>query len=407
MNNHIPRGAAHLLERLAAEGHSAYVVGGAVRDVVMYGAIQPESDCDIATSARPDETARVFSDLRVIKTGIKHGTVTVLLDGIPYEITTYRTERGYEDRRHPDKVTFVTDITEDLARRDFTMNAMATSLDGAVVDPFGGAEDIAHRLIRAVGDPATRFSEDALRILRGLRFAARLGFEIESATAAAMLDTAHLVAHVSGERVREELARLLAGEYATPLLVSHRDTLARALPDFVNVSPASFDAAARAVSRQRPEFAPRLAALLSCLPNPAPMLDRLVLDRRTRELAELLLREAPTLTAAPERESDLLRLASRLGAPNASALLAYRAAIESSALTAAAFASASSQITCLAKSGACFSVSSLALSGGDLVALGYPKSKEISNTLAALLDAVIDGKVENTRAALIAYLSTR
>lgn len=406
MNNHIPSGAARVLERLIAAGHSAYVVGGAVRDVVMYGAIKPESDCDITTSARPDETARVFADLRVIETGIKHGTVTVLLDGIPYEITTFRTERGYEDRRHPDKVTFVTDVAEDLARRDFTMNAMALSLDGSIVDPFGGAEDIAQRLIRAVGDPATRFSEDALRILRGLRFAARLGFDIEPATASAMLETAHLVAHVSGERVREELAKLLLGEHATPLLVSHRATLARALPDFADATPAHFDAAAGAVSRQRPEFAPRLAALLSCLPDPAPMLDRLVLDRRTRDLAELLLREAPALTVAPTSEREQLRLASRLGAPNASALLAYRAAIEPSALAASAFASASSQITHLAKNGACFSLDRLALSGGDLVALGYPPSKQISILLNRLLDAVIDGRVENTRAALISYLAT-
>ena len=286
------------------------------------------------------------------------------------------------------------------------MNAMALSLDGNIVDPFGGAADIARRLIRAVGDPATRFSEDALRILRGLRFAARLGFDIEPATAAAMLDTAHLVAHVSGERVREELSRLLAGEYATPLLVDHRATFARALPDFADVSPARFDAAARAVSRQRPEFAPRLAALLSCLPNPEPMLDRLVLDRRTRDLAELLLREAPALESAPSQERDLLRLAARLGAPNASALLAYRAAIETSALAAAAFASASSQITFIAKNGACFSLDRLALSGGDLVALGYPPSKQISILLNSLLDAVIDGRVENTRAALVSYLAT-
>lgn len=404
MKNCIPQGAARIIERLEAAGHEAYLVGGAVRDVVMYGAPLASSDCDIATSAPPDETARVFSDLRVIETGIKHGTVTVLLDGTPYEITTYRSESGYGDCRHPDSVEFVSSIAEDLARRDFTMNAIAASTDGSLVDLFGGEEDIARRLVRAVGNPATRFSEDALRILRGLRFAARLGFAIEPATRDAMLECAHLVSQVSGERVREELVRLLLGEHMLGLLTSSYDIISRALPDFASASPAAFADAARAASRQRPEPEPRLAALLSCLPDPEPLLDRLALDRRTRSRIELLLCEAPMLTTAPESESELLRLMSRHGGDGASALLAYRAAFCDSACTAAAFASVSSLVTELDRSGAVYSVASLAIGGGDLVALGYPPSPEISRLLSELLSAVIDGRVENTRDALVAYL---
>lgn len=404
MKNIIPEGARAIISRLNAADHEAYLVGGAVRDIVMYGAPLPTSDCDIATSARPEETARVFSDCRVIETGLRHGTLTVLWDGIPYEITTYRSESGYGDCRHPDSVEFVSDLTLDLARRDFTMNAIAASPDGRLVDPFGGADDISRRLIRAVGDPRERFSEDALRILRGLRFASRLGFEIESETARGMLERAHLVEHVSGERVREELVRLLDGEYAESLLISARETLARALPDFSAAPTDAYLAAARAVPRVRRETAPRLAALLSCLPDPAPLIARLALDRRTRTLTELLLRDAPALESAPEGERELLHMMSRIGADAAASLLSYRAAFCDSACTAAAFASASARVTALERAGACHSVAALAVGGADLVALGYPPSPAISRMLSELLSAVIDGRVENTREALLGYI---
>jgi tRNA nucleotidyltransferase (CCA-adding enzyme) len=206
MNTKLISSGRILLEKLEDAGHSAFFVGGYVRDYFLQ---RPIHDLDVATSAKPEEVIALFE--RVIPTGIKHGTVTVLIGVVPIEVTTYRTESGYGDFRRPDSVAFVSSIEEDLARRDFTMNAMALDARDKLIDPFNGLQDLRASLIRAVGDPGTRFQEDALRMLRALRFASQLSFTIEEKTFAAISTHASLVGHVAVERIYTEWNKLLMG----------------------------------------------------------------------------------------------------------------------------------------------------------------------------------------------------
>lgn len=200
----IPAAVSACCTVLRGAGYAAHPVGGCVRDLLLG---REPGDWDVTTSAKPEQVQALFP--HTIPTGIKHGTITVVIEETAMEVTTFRRESGYGDGRHPDAVSFDTDLTGDLARRDFTVNAMALGADGDVIDPFGGRADLDDRLIRAVGEPETRFSEDALRILRGVRFAAQLGFAIEPATAAAMEQCAPLVEKVSAERIKTELEKTL------------------------------------------------------------------------------------------------------------------------------------------------------------------------------------------------------
>ncbi len=220
-----------IISRLEAFGYRADVVGGPVRDYLL-GKIP--DDYDITTAATPEETKAVFSDFKTVDTGIKHGTVTLILNGSPYEITTYRIDGEYKDARHPESVYFTTLIEEDLSRRDFTMNAIAYNPKDGITDPFGGERDINSGIIRTVGEPEKRFTEDALRILRGVRFAARLGFEIEEATAAAMHKHKELLGMVSVERIYTEWHKLLSGDFATGVLSEFSDVIRVFLPEIAD-----------------------------------------------------------------------------------------------------------------------------------------------------------------------------
>lgn len=216
------------LTLLNAAGFEAFVVGGAVRDLLRGAAIH---DWDVTTSAPPEQTKTVFAGYRLIETGIRHGTVTVLLDGLPLEITTYRTEGIYSDHRRPDRVEFTRSLEDDLARRDFTVNAMAYHPHTGVVDPFGGQADLNARIIRCVEDPDKRFQEDALRMLRALRFASRLGFSVEPETAAAIHRNRQLLTTIAAERLREELTGLLCGCRVESVLRQYHDVLSVPIPE--------------------------------------------------------------------------------------------------------------------------------------------------------------------------------
>ena len=250
-----------ILQRLESAGFEAWLVGGCVRETLRAEAGQtdgltptdidittdalPPTDIDITTNALPEETCQVFSDLQVIGTGLKHGTVTVLLPpmtlapqaaasrGIPVEITTYRVDGAYSDGRHPDQVRFVTSLTEDLRRRDFTVNAMAMDQRGEIADPFGGQADLNAGIIRAVGDPDTRFREDGLRILRALRFAAVLDYEIEPETEAALRRCAPLLKGISAERIFVELKKLVCGKAAGRVVRRYIDILSVVIPQMM------------------------------------------------------------------------------------------------------------------------------------------------------------------------------
>ncbi len=204
----LPVAVQRCCDVLRRAGYAAHPVGGCVRDLLLG---REPGDWDVTTSARPEQVQTLFA--HTIPTGIRHGTVTVVIEETSIEVTTFRLEGGYGDARHPDSVSFDTDLTGDLARRDFTINAMALGQALEIIDPFGGKDDLHHKTIRAVGDPITRFSEDALRILRGVRFAAQLGFAIERDTAQAMKRCAHLVEKVSAERIKTEVEKILCSPH--------------------------------------------------------------------------------------------------------------------------------------------------------------------------------------------------
>ena len=227
----VPRPVLSALQALENAGYEALMVGGCVRDMAMG---QKPSDWDIATSAQPEQIKVVFSKEKTVDTGIKHGTVTVISENLAMEITTYRTEGTYSDHRHPDVVEYTQDAALDLARRDFTINAMALDRQGRLTDLSGGLDDICRRMVRCVGDPQKRFEEDALRIMRALRFSSRLDFDIERETLAAARSCGHLLRQVSPERLRDELTGILCGHRAGRLIYEEAELMANVIPEPVS-----------------------------------------------------------------------------------------------------------------------------------------------------------------------------
>ena len=226
----IPKEAALALHTLQSNGHLAFVVGGCVRDSLLG---RTPNDWDVTTSALPEEVADCFRNFRVIETGLQHGTLTVLVDGTPIEITTFRNDGIYLDHRHPVGVTFSNTVEDDLARRDFTVNAMAYHPERGLVDLFGGREDLKNRVIRCVGDPVTRFREDGLRILRAIRFASVLGFSLDEKTKAAVRSEKSLLEFIAPERIREEFCKLLCGVNAENVIREYVDVIGQFLPELL------------------------------------------------------------------------------------------------------------------------------------------------------------------------------
>lgn len=224
----LPETIKFVLDKLGKNGFSAYAVGGAVRDYILGN---PVNDWDVTTSALPDETEKVFSGYKVILTGKKHGTVTVIVGGLPVEITTFRKESGYTDNRHPDNVEFVSDLAEDLKRRDFTVNSLAYNEKERLIDLYGGLSDLESGIIRTVGDPRERFSEDALRILRAVRFSSKLGFSIEEKTYAAAKELKENLKNVSAERIFSEFTKTLCGKNVKNALLSYHEIITEIIPE--------------------------------------------------------------------------------------------------------------------------------------------------------------------------------
>ncbi len=377
--------AARAWQLLHDAGFRAYAVGGCVRDALMG---RPCHDWDIASSARPGETMRVFSEFRCIPTGLAHGTVTVLIDGVPLEITTFRVDSGYSDGRHPDSVRFADRIEDDLARRDFTMNAIAAvpgcARDGTV-DPFGGEADIRAHLIRCVGEPRRRFAEDALRILRALRFASELGFSIDPETSEALSECRALLDRLSAERVMQELSRLLCGAYAADVLSSYKDVLRVVCP----VSDTAEDRLR--LLPPRPEL--RLAALLWDCPEAEALqvLRTLRFDRHTQETVPRLL--AAVRRPLPSELCGLRRCMGEYGALWDDVLtLAASSGTDTRALML--------ETELVRQRGDALTVGMLRVSGRDLVSLGL-RGPAVGRTLEALLDAVQRGALPNTKPALM------
>ena len=419
-------GAAALLRTLHEAGHAAYAVGGCVRDSLL--GLVPH-DWDLCTSALPQQVLELFGPQNCIPTGLQHGTVTIKYGGNLYETTTFRTEGAYSDGRHPDEVHFVPDVRADLARRDFTINAMAYSAEEGLIDPFGGQADLQASLVRAVGRPQHRFEEDALRILRLYRFAARFGFALDPATAAAARALAPHLDCVSAERIAEELCKLLAapapGAYLEPAV------LQAILPQ---LTPQALEAAKPVVDAcpSGAEHLPvRLAALLMSLGEDGTRtaLKRLRCSNACIEETAVLVREVGECTGSfllgqpgtqvppprfapgphhPEvlRETSgtpdmrcIRRLLGRYDLKTVQRLAALGAALEPG--HSADFAAQAELAEELEADGVCCRVSQLAVNGRDLMAAGIPAGPGLRRVLEALLDAVIRNEVPNERAALL------
>lgn len=396
MTIRMDEGAAELLDTLHRAGYAAYVVGGCVRDSLL--GLTPH-DWDLCTSALPQQVTELFGAQRCIPTGLQHGTVTVKQSGALYEITTFRTEGTYTDGRHPDEVHFVPDVREDLARRDLTINAMAYNEKEGLVDPFGGQADLQSGIVRAVGVPRQRFTEDALRILRLYRFAARFGFAIDPPTAQAAQELCAHLDCVSVERIEEELAKLLSAP--APAAYLDEKILGVVLPE---LSPEAL-AAAKPVVDACPAGAEnlpiRLAALLLSLGEDGirRTLRRLRCSNACIEETAVLVREA-----VPGVPVSLNIYARRLlGKYNLCTV--QRIAALGTALQperAADFAALSELAEQLDADGVCCRVSQLAVNGRDLMAAGVPAGPGIRKVLEALLDGVIREEYPNERQALLA-----
>lgn len=434
----IPEYVNSILLRLRQVGHRAYAVGGCVRDI-LWG--ETPHDWDVCTSARPEEIEEVFFDLPRIDTGKKHGTIAVILDHKAVEITTFRADGAYLDNRHPAQVTFLNDLRGDLSRRDFTINAMALDEEERPIDLFGGREDLQDHIIRTVGDPGERFREDGLRILRGLRFASRLDFEVEAETARAMVEERDLLNHISAERVFAELKGILVGPAAGRILRQFAPVFFTILPElaplegFEQHSPYHdsdvWEHTLRAfeASPAQPVF--RLALLFHDCGKP----DCFTMDengrghfyghpKRSRELTEQALRrlkcDADTLdrvlylvekhdTWLPETEKNMRRLLLHEDPDRVRDLLVVErcdALAHSPYGRDPAMANVDkweALLTTVLAEKPCLSLHSLAISGDDLLSLGMAPGPRMGRLLNAILEQVADGDLENDRAALLAY----
>ena len=429
-------GAAALLDALHAAGYAAYAVGGCVRDSLLG---RTAHDWDLCTSALPQQVMELFGAEQCIPTGLQHGTVTIKYGGQLYETTTFRTEESYTDGRHPDAVQFVPDVREDLARRDFTINAMAYNEAEGLVDPFGGQKDLQNGLLRAVGEPQQRFTEDALRILRLYRFAARFGFALDAATARAARQLAPHLDCISAERIQEELAKLLAAPQPEAYL--EPAVLAVVLPE---LTPAALEAAKPVVDAcpaGKENLPVRWAALLGALgeTDTRRVLKRLRCSNACIEETAVLVREtagesvygsfsedrplgwdpaaagsragdgmarfvseekAPVHVPVHAGEVAIRQLLGRYGLRTVERLCALCAALHPQ--NAPACALAAQRARQLEADGVCCRVSQLAVNGRDLMAAGIPAGPALRRVLEALLDGVIRAEYPNEKPALLA-----
>lgn len=450
----VPDYGLRVLRALEDAGFEAWVVGGWVRDALL-GA--PMHDVDVTTSAPWQETERVLraAGIEVHETGTAHGTVTAVVEGMPVEVTTYRVEGTYSDRRHPDEVRFVRDVREDLARRDFTVNAMAYHPDRGLLDLFGGREDLSRGVVRAVGDPYRRFEEDALRVLRAVRFACRLGFEVEPRTQAALVACAPELDGIARERVGQEMDGIIASGRVSWALNNEFDVLARAVPALIPMrgmdqrSPyhaydllehtARVCAGVEAFSGGAPTQALRWAALLHDAGKPMcasvdengrghfrdhqragailckDALLGLALPHEVADRAAALVRYHDRhLSASPAGVRRLLRRLDQARPGEAPALAYQLLDLQRADAIAKAWPCAQRAVELdvferalsgeLSR-GTAFRVRDLAVGGGDVMrALGVAPGPEVGQALSALLDDVIYGRVENSREALLAWL---
>ena len=431
----MPKNVDTAINLLQSAGFEAYAVGGCVRDSLLG---KTPNDWDITTSAKPEDMKSVFADFHCINTGIKHGTVTVVIDGEPLEITTFRLDGEYEDNRHPKSVTFTSNLGADLGRRDFTVNAMAYSKMTGTVDLFGGQNDLKNKIIRCVGDPDRRFNEDALRILRALRFASALDFEIEEKTAQSLLKNRALLGNISEERIAKELLKLVCGKGAKRILTDFAPVLFEILPELQPMYKNSHDNPHHcydiyehtliAVESIDPEPTLRFAMLLHDCGKPAvkkfdengvahfyghqrisaeisaQILARLKVSNKFRDEILFLVSNHDRWELY-ENTEKMPRYLSKFGLDGVLKLLKvmradvlaqspeYRYRLDQ-------IADAEETAKNLAAQKPCLSLSELQINGRTLMDIGIPQGRKLGAVLAQLLDEVIDGVTKNTQEAL-------
>ena len=431
----LPLPVVRALSVLEACGYEGYIVGGCVRDSLLG---RTPNDWDVTTNATPEQMKACFADFHVIETGIRHGTLTVIIDGMQLEITTYRNDGEYLDNRHPVQVTFSEKIEDDLSRRDFTVNAMAYHPKRGLVDLFGGREDLNAKIIRAVGDAKTRFEEDGLRILRAIRFSSVLDFDIAKDTAKAVHDCKNLLSGIAAERIREEFCKLICGRGAVRILRDYIDVISVFLPELdrcvgfeQNTKYHCYDVFEHTLHAlalcEDDDLITRLGVLLHDIGKPlcytedeqgghfkghAPagvqisreVLSRLRFDNQTIRRMELLVEwhDIP-LSAEKKRvkrlmqrfsDEDILRLLKIKRCDRLAHAANYQELSPDLALI-------PSVIEEIRAEDACLTLRTLAIDGDDLMALGIPKGKKIGEMLNALLDEVIEERLPNEKNALL------
>lgn len=433
----IPAGATEIINQLNAIGHEAYLVGGCVRDYLMR---RTPNDWDICTSATPNEVLQCFKDDNVIETGLKHGTVTVMKSDGGYEVTTFRVDGEYKDGRHPEEVRFVTQLVDDLARRDFTINAIAMDGHGVLYDPFGGELDIRNQVIRCVGDAAERFKEDGLRVLRALRFSSVLDFTIHPDTREAIHSCKHMLTNISAERITSELCKLLTGFRVGDVLREYSDVIGVFIPEILpcvgfnqNNPYHIYDVWNHIVDTvEHAPFCVRLALLFHDIGKPScysedergghfyghPMVSakmadeimrRLKFDNETREsTVELVLYHDAELVAKP---GSVKRWLNRIGEEQFLRLLDIKKADMESHTPGTqiarlwTLASVSRVTEQIVLEDQCFTMKDLALNGNDVMQMkDLEPGPEVGRILKEMLSLVIDEKLPNTREALTEWL---
>lgn len=382
-------GAKTVLDVLHKNGYDAYIVGGCVRDALR--GITPH-DFDVTTNAHPKEISDCFSDFRTINTGVRHGTVIVVVEKENIEVTTFRIDGEYTDNRRPDSVIFTDDLKNDLSRRDFTINAMAYSEEIGIVDRFGGQEDLEKKIIRCVGDPVKRFSEDALRIMRAIRFSSVLGFDIEENTANAVLSEKDLLKNISVERIFSELKLLIPGQNAKKVLSNYLSVIKTIIPT-VN------DNCTESIGRAPTDIFVRLALLLYGDEKIAEaQLRSLHSDNKTiKTVCELLsCRNADT-----NSETAIRRLIFKIGEEQTKRLLHMKYALsEIDGDDLETLLTLTKRTAC----DGCYSMKDLKVNGRDIMNLGF-KGEETGNILNDLLKQVVDKKLPNDKEKLIEYVN--
>lgn len=432
----MPNGAALILAMLKRCGFDAYVVGGCVRDSLL--GLKPK-DWDICTSALPEQVEDIFKDNRIIETGLKHGTVTIVMDDGQYEVTTFRTDGAYSDCRRPDNVTFVRNVEDDLARRDFTINALAYDGNGQLIDLYGGTYHLEQGIISCVGNSDDRFNEDALRIMRALRFASVYGFKIADETAVAIHKNAKLLNNIAVERINVELCKLLCGKGALQILLDYNDIIATIIPEFKPCigfdqnnryhQYTVYDHIAHAVDNYKGvDITVKLALFFHDIGKPTcytedengghfhghgipsrdiaeQILQRLRFDNKTqKDVTELVLYHDSVIEPTPKTvkrwlnkigEEQLLRLLDIRMAD----ILAHAEGTQESRIKRCV--AVRELMNSIISEEQCFAIKDLLIRGADILNLGVPQSKLVGEILNHLLDRVISGELDNKREVLI------